>query len=118
MKYSLAGVATDGWAVLAYTSSALKKEGLENLIDEMYEKAISSSYNNLVCVCMEYINKANTNSNDIIQYSIDVEKTDDKMQEKIKKALNDAGIPVIGITWKATWNSNDYYSGKPPVSSD
>ena len=52
---------------------------------------------------------------DIVQFSIDVFETS---EEKIIDALVRAGIIVVGIGWKARWTSEDYFEGKPPVSSD
>ncbi len=53
---------------------------------------------------------------DILQYSIDIkEPTNGK---SIVKALEKAGIEVVGIDWKATWTHEDYWSGKPPYSHD
>lgn len=59
MKYDLAGINGNAFCVMGYTSEALKREGLDNLVDEMDEKATSGDYDNLLCVCMEYIDKAN-----------------------------------------------------------
>ena len=58
-KYSLVGVDGNAYAIMGYTSKALKREGLGDLVDEMHQKATSGDYNNLICVCMEYIDKAN-----------------------------------------------------------
>ena len=58
-KYDLVGVDGNAFCVMGYTSNALKREGLGNLCDEMRMKAMSGDYNNLLCVCMDYINKAN-----------------------------------------------------------
>lgn len=59
MKYDLVGVDGNAYAVMGYTSRALKNEGLYNLVSEMQEKAMSGDYNNLLCVCMEYLDIAN-----------------------------------------------------------
>ena len=59
MKYNLVGVDGNAYAVMGYTSRALKNEGLPNLVSEMQEKAMSGDYNNLLCVCMEYLDIAN-----------------------------------------------------------
>lgn len=58
-KYTLVGVDGNAVAVMGYTAKALKREGLGNLVDEMYDKAKSGNYNNLLCVCCDYIEKAN-----------------------------------------------------------
>ena len=59
MKYSLVGVDENAFAVLGYTANALKTEGLSNLKEEMYQKAMSSTYNNLLIVCSTYLDRAN-----------------------------------------------------------
>ena len=58
-KYSLVKVDGNAFLIMGYTSKALKLEGLANLINEMREKATSGDYNNLLRVCMEYVDKAN-----------------------------------------------------------
>lgn len=58
-KYTLVGVDGNAFSVMGYTSNALKREGLGNLAEEMREKAMSGDYNNLLCVCMDYVEKAN-----------------------------------------------------------
>ena len=58
-KYSLVGVNGNAYAVMGYTSRALIREGLEDLVDEMHEKAKSGDYYHLLSVCDEYIGKAN-----------------------------------------------------------
>ena len=59
MKYSLVGVDGNAFIVLGYTANALKTEGLSNLKEEMYQKAMSSTYNNLLVVCSTYLDRAN-----------------------------------------------------------
>ena len=57
--FSLVGVDGNAFSVMGYTTRALKAVGLRDLVDEMRTKAMSGDYNNLLCVCMEYIDKAN-----------------------------------------------------------
>ena len=59
MKYDLVGVDGNAFCVMGYTAIALKREGLGDLCDEMRMKAMSGNYDNLLCVCLDYINKAN-----------------------------------------------------------
>lgn len=59
MKYDLVGVDGNAFAIMGYTARALKNEGLRDLVQEMQNKATSGDYNNLLMVCMEYIDKAN-----------------------------------------------------------
>ncbi|SDB14899.1 hypothetical protein [Eubacterium oxidoreducens] len=63
MKYDLVGIDGNAFSVMGYTAKALRREGLEDKIDEMYERAQSGDYNNLLCVCMEYIDMANEKAN-------------------------------------------------------
>lgn len=58
-KYCLVGVDGNAYAVMGYTARALKNEGLGNLVEEMHQKATSGDYNNLLCVCMDYVDMAN-----------------------------------------------------------
>ena len=59
MKYSLVGVDGNAFAIIGYTANALKEVGLSDEVSEMYKRATSSDYNNLLCVCDEYVGKAN-----------------------------------------------------------
>lgn len=58
-KYTLVGVDGNAYSVMGYTGRALRNEGLGNLVEEMQDKAMSGDYNNLLCICMDYIDKAN-----------------------------------------------------------
>ena len=58
-KYTLVGVDGNAYAIMGYTGNALKREGLGHLRDEMIKKATSSDYNNLICVCDDYVQMAN-----------------------------------------------------------
>ena len=58
-KYDLVGVDGNAFAVMGYTATALKREGLDNLVAEMRLKAMSGDYNNLLCTCLDYVEKAN-----------------------------------------------------------
>jgi len=58
-KYTLVGVNGNAYAIMAYTSTALRREGLGNLNDEMMEKATSGDYDHLIAVCDEYVQMAN-----------------------------------------------------------
>ena len=59
MKYTLVGVDGNAFAIMGYTARALRNEGLGDKVSEMQTKAMSGDYNNLLCVCMEYIDMAN-----------------------------------------------------------
>ena len=59
MKYSLVGVDGNAFGIMGYTARALKSEGLREDADNMYREATSGDYNNLICVCTGYIDKAN-----------------------------------------------------------
>ena len=59
-KYSLVGVNGNAYAVMGYTAKAMRREGFsQEEIEEMKNKAMSDDYDNLLMVCMEYIDKAN-----------------------------------------------------------
>lgn len=58
-KYSLVGVDGNAFSVMGYTSRALRREGLRDLVDKMHEEATSGDYNNLLRVCMKYVDIAN-----------------------------------------------------------
>lgn len=58
-KYTLVGVDGNAYSIMGYTSDALKREGLGNLNDEMFKKATSGNYSNLIAVCAEYVQMAN-----------------------------------------------------------
>ena len=57
--FSLVGVDGNAYSVMGYTSTALKQAGLGDKSDEMIKEAKSGDYNNLLCVCMRYIDMAN-----------------------------------------------------------
>lgn len=59
MKYSLCGVDGNAVAIMGYTSRALKREGLRDKVDEMHQRATIGDYDNLIAVCLEYIDMAN-----------------------------------------------------------
>lgn len=59
MRYSLVGVNGNAFAVMGYTSRALKESGHRELVNEMTERAMSGTYENLISVCCEYIDIAN-----------------------------------------------------------
>lgn len=58
-KYTLVGVDGNAFSVMGYTANALKREGLKDLIQQMRDEAMSSDYNNLLVVCMRYVDMAN-----------------------------------------------------------
>lgn len=53
---------------------------------------------------------------DILQFSIDV--VDGVSGNEIRKILEDAGIVVKGISWKARWTEDGYDKGEAPISYD
>lgn len=64
-KYSLIGVDGNAFSVMGYVSRALKREKLRDLVDEYRKKATSSDYDNLLCVSIEYLDKANEKAREI-----------------------------------------------------
>ena len=65
-KYSLIGVDGNAYSIMGYTANALKQESLGHLVNQMYKEATSGDYNNLICVCMKYIDIANNAINEEI----------------------------------------------------
>jgi hypothetical protein len=57
--FTLVGIDGNAFSVMGYTAHALKTAGLRDKVDEMHKRATSGDYNNLLCVCMEYIDMAN-----------------------------------------------------------
>ena len=58
-KYTLVGVDGNAFAVMGYTARALKRSGHRELVDKMHEEATSGDYDNLIVVCMKYVDIAN-----------------------------------------------------------
>lgn len=58
-KYSLVGVDGNAFAIMGYTANALKRSGHPDMVQCMYDRARSGDYNNLIQVCMKYIDIAN-----------------------------------------------------------
>ncbi len=58
-RYDLVGVDGNAFSVMGYTSRALKETGHRDLVNQMQTEAMSGDYNNLLCVCMKYIDIAN-----------------------------------------------------------
>ena len=58
-KYTLVGVDGNAYSIMGYTSRALKNEGLRDKVDEMFSRATSGDYYNLIAVCNEYVQMAN-----------------------------------------------------------
>ena len=58
-KYDLVGIDGNAFSVMGYTARALKNEGMRDLVDKMHEEATTSDYDNLLRVCMKYVDMAN-----------------------------------------------------------
>ena len=67
-KYSLVGVDGNAFSVMGYTAQALKREGLRDLVKKMYEEATAGDFDNLLAVCMKYIDMANEKSEENDEY--------------------------------------------------
>lgn len=57
--YSLVGVDGNAYAIMGYTSRALKETGHRDLVDKMHSEATSGDYYNLIRVCDSYLDIAN-----------------------------------------------------------
>lgn len=58
-RFTLVGVDGNAYSVMGYTARCLTKVGLKDKVDEMYDKAMSGDYHNLLAVCNEYVRMAN-----------------------------------------------------------
>ena len=58
-KYTLVGVDGNAFAIMGYTARALKQTGHADLVENMMKRAKSGDYDNLVQVCMKYLDIAN-----------------------------------------------------------
>lgn len=58
-KYSLVGQNGNAFALIGYTARCMKECGLRGEVNEMQERATSGDYNNLICVCDEYVQRCN-----------------------------------------------------------
>lgn len=58
-KYDLVGVDGNAFAIMGYTARELSRAGLRDLVPQMRKEATAGDYNNLLCVCMKYVDKAN-----------------------------------------------------------
>ena len=63
-RFSLVGVDGNAFSVMGYTAKALKRSGHSDLVDQMREEATSGDYDNLLSVCMKYIDIANEEEED------------------------------------------------------
>ena len=57
--YTLVGVDGNAFSVMGYTARALKETGHRDMVAQMQKEAMSGDYNNLLCVCMKYVDIAN-----------------------------------------------------------
>lgn len=58
-KYSLVGQDGNAYSVMGYTARALKQTGHRDLVTKMEKEAMSDDYDNLIRVCVRYIDIAN-----------------------------------------------------------
>lgn len=58
-RFTLVGVDGNAFSIMGYTARALKKAGLQDKVDMMYEEAESGDYYNLLAVCDGYVHMAN-----------------------------------------------------------
>lgn len=58
-KYSLVGVDGNAYAIMGYTARALRESEHPDMVQCMYDRARSEDYDNLIRVCMKYIDIAN-----------------------------------------------------------
>ena len=59
-QYSLVGVNGNAYAVMGYTAKAMRREGFsKDEVEKMHSEAIADDYDNLLRVCMGYIDECN-----------------------------------------------------------
>ena len=58
--YSLLGLSENAFILIDYTTKALKKENLQELIVPYQKEAISGGHDHLILVSQRYIDMANT----------------------------------------------------------
>lgn len=58
-RFTLVGVDGNAFSVMGYTARALRRAGLRDKVDKMYEEAKSGDYYNLIAVCDGYVQMAN-----------------------------------------------------------
>lgn len=58
--YSLVGVDGNAFAIMGYTQKAMRKAGFSaEDLDSMRADATSGDYDNLICVCNDWISRVN-----------------------------------------------------------
>lgn len=57
--FTLIGVDGNAFSIMGYTAGALRKAGLKDKVDEMFDSATSGDYYNLIAVCDRYVSMAN-----------------------------------------------------------
>ncbi len=63
--YDLVGVDGNAYSIMGYTQRAMKEVGFEKSdIEQMHKDATSGDYNNLICVCVDWIDKCNERCED------------------------------------------------------
>lgn len=72
MKYSLVGVDGNAFGIMGYTSRALKNEGLRDLVADMQSEATSGDYDNLIQVCLKYLDIANLKADVVYDEDLEV----------------------------------------------
>lgn len=58
-RFTLIGVDGNAFSVMGYTERALRKAGLQDRVDKMYEEAESGDYYHLLMICDSYVQMAN-----------------------------------------------------------
>lgn len=59
-EYTLVGVDGNAFAILAYTQKAMREcKFSKEQIEKMRVEATTSNHDNLICVCMDYLEKCN-----------------------------------------------------------
>ena len=59
-KYNLVGIDGNAYSIMGYVTNAMKEEGFSKAErDEYLRDAMSSDYNHLLCVSIDYVEQCN-----------------------------------------------------------
>ena len=62
-KYNLVGIDGNAYSIMGYVTDAMKEEGFSKAErDEYLRDAMSSDYNHLLCVSIDYVEQCNERS--------------------------------------------------------
>lgn len=83
-KYSLVGQNGNAFALMGYTARCMRECGLRDEVKEMQNRAMSGDYNNLICVCDEYVQRCNKIANEEMYESYSNDTNDYRLLSRMK----------------------------------